>query len=269
MIPSCEGDAPFYFRETDMKGRIFFGIIVVIIGALLLLMALDMIPIDGIGELLVYIPSIFILWGLYLLVVNKFKRASGPIVTIAIAAVIQLLLLGVLEWVYVWPIVIILIGIAIIAGGARYHGRRKRKREHRRRHEQQRSIPDAGANADDYFNVSVKMSEVNERNRSKDFQGGEISCVMGTVKLDLTEAEITDPPARIHADIVMGGLDIVVPDRWSVHNDIEITMGDLNDNTVTQQGAGTDDESADVVLSGSIVMGHVTVESASSAASSD
>ena len=264
MIPSCEGDAPFYFRETDMKGRIFFGIIVVIVGALLLLMALDMIPIDGIGELLVYIPSLFILWGLYLLVVNKFKRASGPIVTIAIAAVIQLLLLGVLEWVYVWPIAIILIGLAIIAGGARYHGRRKRKREHRRRREQ-RGTRDS---AEDDLNISVKMSEVNERNRSKDFQGGEISCVMGTVKLDLTEAEIIERPARIHADIVMGGLDIVVPDRWSVHNDIEITMGDLNDNTSAQQGAGTDD-GADIVLSGSIVMGHVTVESASSAASSD
>ncbi len=268
MIPSCEGDAPFYFRETDMKGRIFFGIIVVIIGALLLLMALEVIPL-GIGDLLEFIPSLFILWGLYLLVVNKFKRASGPIVMIAIAAVIQLLLLGVLEWVYVWPIVIILIGLAIIAGGARYHGRRKRKREHRRQREQRSSISDAGANADDYLNVSVKMSEVNERNRSKDFQGGEISCVMGTVKLDLTEAEIIERPARIHADIVMGGLDIVVPDRWSVHNDIDITMGDLNDNTTAQQGAGTDDDSAALVLSGSIVMGHVTVESVSSAASSD
>ncbi len=263
MIPSCEGDALFYFRETDMKGRIFFGIIVVIVGALLLLMALEVISL-GIGDLFDFIPSIFILWGLYLLVVNKFKRASGPIVMIAIAAAVQLLMLGVLKWVYVLPIVIILIGIAIIAGGAGYHGRRKRKREHRRQREQRSSISDAGANADDYLNVSVKMSEVNERNRSKDFQGGEISCVMGTVKLDLTEAEIIERPARIHADIVMGGLDIVVPDRWSVHNDIEITMGDLNDNTVTQQGAGTDDESADVVLSGSIVMGHVTVESASS-----
>ena len=247
-----------------MKGRIFFGIIVVIIGALLLLMALDMIPIDDIGGLLRFIPSIFILWGLYLLVVNKFKRASGPIVMIAIAAAVQLLMLGVLKWVYVLPIVIILIGIAIIAGGARYHGRRKRKREHRRRREQ-RGTRDS---AEDDLNISVKMSEVNERNRSKDFQGGEISCVMGTVKLDLTEAEIIERPARIHADIVMGNVDILVPDRWSVHNDIDITMGDLNDNTTAQQGAGTDD-GADVVLSGSIVMGHVTVESASSAASSD
>ena len=60
-----------------MKGRIFFGIVVVIVGVLLLLMAFDVVPIDGIGELLLYVPSLFILWGLYLLVAQRFKRASG------------------------------------------------------------------------------------------------------------------------------------------------------------------------------------------------
>ena len=108
-----------------MKGRIFFGILVVIVGALLLLMALDLVPIDGIGELLLYIPSLFILGGLYHLVVNKFKRAAGPIVTIAVATIVQLVLLDILRWAYVWPIAIILVGVAIIAGGAGYHGRRR------------------------------------------------------------------------------------------------------------------------------------------------
>ena len=107
-----------------MKGRIFFGIIVVVVGVLLLLMALDLVAIDGIGELLLYIPSLFILWGLYLLVAQRFKRAAGPIVLIAIAAVVQLMLLDVLQWDYVWPIAIILIGVAIIAGGSGYRGRR-------------------------------------------------------------------------------------------------------------------------------------------------
>ena len=41
-----------------MKGRIFFGSTVVVVGVLLLLMALDLVPLDGIGELVVYIPSL-------------------------------------------------------------------------------------------------------------------------------------------------------------------------------------------------------------------
>ena len=248
-----------------MKGRIFFGILVVVVGVLLLLMALDAIAIDGIGELLPYIPSLFILWGVYLLVVQKFKRASGPIVLIAIATVIQLMLLDVLEWAYVWPIAIILIGVAIIAGGAGYHGRRRRRRERRKQRERQRSkTAETRTSAEGDLDISVTMSEANERNRSGEFKGGEISCVMGTVKLDLSEAEVAEPPARIHVDIVMGGLEILVPDHWIVQNDVARTMGEVEDQTESRRSAAMDG-GATLIISGSVVMGHATIQSASPA----
>ena len=245
-----------------MKGRIFFGIIVVVVGVLLLLMALDLVAIDGIGELLLYVPSLFILWGLYLLVAQRFKRASGPIVMIAIAAAVQLMLLDVLQWDYVWPIAIILIGVAIIAGGSGYRGRRRRER---RRREQRHAKPDAHKSAGGYFDISVTMSEADERNRSKDFQGGEITCAMGSVKLDLTEAEIVEPPARIHVDIVIGSVEILVPDHWIVQTDIERTMGEVEDQTESRRSAAPDD-GATLILSGSVTMGQATIESASPAA---
>ena len=245
-----------------MKGRIFFGIIVVVVGVLLLLMALDLVAIDGIGELLLYVPSLFILWGLYLLVAQRFKRASGPIVMIAIAAAVQLMLLDVLQWDYVWPIAIILIGVAIIAGGSGYRGRRRRER---RRREQRHAKPDAHKSAEDYFDISVTMSEADERNRSKDFQGGEITCAMGSVKLDLTEAEIVEPPARIHVDVVIGSVEILVPDHWIVQTDIERTMGEVEDQTESRRSAAPDD-GATLILSGSVTMGQATIESASPAA---
>ena len=248
-----------------MKGRIFFGIVVVIVGVLLLLMALDVVPIDGIGELLLYIPSLFILWGLYLLVAQRFKRASGPIVMIAIAAAVQLMLLDVLQWDYVWPIAIILIGVAIIAGGSGYRGRRRRRRERRRHREQRHAKPDAHKSAEGYFDISVTMSEADERNRSKDFQGGEITCAMGSVKLDLTEAEIVEPPARIHVDVVIGSVEILVPDHWIVQTDIERTMGEVEDQTESRRSAAPDD-GATLILSGSVTMGQATIESASPAA---
>ncbi len=248
-----------------MKGRIFFGIIVVVVGVLLLLMALDLVPLDGIGELLLYIPSLFILWGLYLLVAQKFKRASGPIVLIAIATVVQLMLLDVLRWAYVWPIAIILIGVAIIAGGAGYHGRRRRRRERRRNREHRHAKAESRTSAEGYLDISVTMSEANERNRSKEFKGGEISSVMGSVKLDLTEAEIAEPPARIHVDIVMGGLEILVPEHWIVQNDTARTMGEVEDQTESRRSAAIDD-GATLIISGSVVMGHATIQSASPAA---
>ena len=247
-----------------MRGRIFFGILVVIVGVLLLLMALDVVPIDGIGELLLYIPSLFILWGLYLLVVNKFKRAAGPIVMIAIATIVQLVMLDILRWVYVWPIAIILIGVAIIAGGMGARGRRKRRREHRRHREQRIASSSTHASGEDYLNISVTMGEVDERNRSKEFQGGEISCVMGTVKLNLTEADVVERPARIHVDVVMGGVEMLVPDHWIVKSEVANTMGEVEDRTESRQSAGADD-GATLILSGSVVMGHATIASTSAA----
>ena len=113
-----------------MKGRIFFGILVVVVGVLLLLMALDLCPhrrhrrapplpsrpCSSCGASTCSWP----------------RSSSGRLdqsVLIAIASVVQLMLLDVLRWAYVWPIGIILIGVAIIAGGAGYHGKRKRRRE--------------------------------------------------------------------------------------------------------------------------------------------
>ena len=181
---------------------------------------------------------------------------------IAIAAAVQLMLLDVLQWDYVWPIAIILIGVAIIAGGSGYRGRRRRER---RRREQRHAKPDAHKSAGGYFDISVTMSEADERNRSKDFQGGEITCAMGSVKLDLTEAEIVEPPARIHVDIVIGSVEILVPDHWIVQTDIERTMGEVEDQTESRRSAAPDD-GATLILSGSVTMGHATIESASPAA---
>ena len=246
-----------------MKGRIFFGIIVVVVGVLLLLMALDLVAIDGIGELLLYIPSLFILWGLYLLVVQKFKRAAGPIVLIAIAAVVQLMLLDVLKWDYVWPIAIILIGVAIIAGGSGYRGRRRRRRERRRHREHRHAKPDAHASSEGNLDISVTMSEVDERNRSQEFQGGEISCVMGRVKLDLTEAEIVEPPARIHVDIVIGRRRDTRARPLDRSKRLREDHGrEVEDHTESRRSAAPDD-GATLILSGSVTMGHATIESAS------
>ena len=247
-----------------MKGRIFFGIIVVVVGVILLLMELDLIAIDGIGQLLQWLPSLFILWGVVLLVTRKFKRAGGPITLIAFAAVVQLLVLDLLNWILVLAIAVILLGIAIIAGGMGARGRRKRRREHRRHREQRIASSSTHASGEDYLNISVTMGEVDERNRSKEFQGGEISCVMGTVKLNLTEADVVERPARIHVDIVMGGVEILVPDHWIVKSEVANTMGEVEDRTESRQSAGADD-GATLILSGSVVMGHATIASTSAA----
>ena len=182
-----------------MKGSIFFGIVVVAVGSLLLLMELDLVPVRGIGGLLVFIPSLFILLGLYLLVVQKFKRAAGPIVMIAISTVVQLMLLDVLLWKYMWPVVFILIGVAIIAGGVDGHRRRKRRRERRRMRERRHPTAEARTTAEGYLDISVTVSGCGRRAQplprtsaaAKSPASWAASCSTSP-KLRLSE-----PPARI------------------------------------------------------------------------
>ncbi len=253
-----------------MKGTIFFGSTVVLVGVLLLLMALDLVPFDGIGELLVYIPSLFILWGLVLLVSRKFRKAAGPIVLIAIASVVQLMILGVLWWEYVWPIAIILVGVSIIAGAMGTYGKRKRKRERRKQRERRHPTAefsigsDTRVNDDGHLDISVTVGETTEYNRSKDFRGGDISCLTGSVKVDLSQAEIAERPARIQVDLVIGEVEILVPDHWIVQHNISKTIGEIEDRTTGRQAVETDDE-VDLIISGSLAIGQVTIASASQA----
>ena len=253
-----------------MKGSIFFGIVVVAVGVLLLLMELDLVPVRGIGGLLVFIPSLFILLGFYLLVVNRLRRVAGPIVTIAIATIVQLMLLDVLLWKYMWPVAFILVGVSIIAGAAGTYGRRKRRRERRKQRERRhvtidpRIGSDTRVNHEGYVDISVTIGEVNEHNRSRDFRGGDISCVTGSVKLDLTQAEIADPPARIHVDLVIGEVEILVPDHWIVQHNISKSVGEIDDRTTGRQSAEAGDD-ADLIISGSLAIGQVTIASASRA----
>ena len=88
------------------------GIAVVVLGVLLLLDSLD---VAGFGNVLQWIPSLFIVLGIWRLVSNGFRRVVGPLFLIAIAAGVQLLVLDVISgdslW-DLWPLLIILSGVS-------------------------------------------------------------------------------------------------------------------------------------------------------------
>ncbi len=64
-----------------------------VLGVLLLLDSLD---VAGFGNVLQWIPSLFIVLGIWRLVSNGFRRVVGPLFLIAIAAGVQLLVLDVI-----------------------------------------------------------------------------------------------------------------------------------------------------------------------------
>ena len=97
------------------QGRIFWGLILVVIGGLFLL---DRLGGFDFGYLIsTYWPVIIMILGLSILIGNRFRRPFGGLFIIALGGFFllrQLDLLGDNAWDYVWPALIILVGLSLL-----------------------------------------------------------------------------------------------------------------------------------------------------------
>ena len=98
------------------------------------------------------------------------------------------------------------------------------------------------------------LGAVVRRNRSSDFRGGSASAFMGGVDLDLREADIADGRAVIHVFAMMGGVDIRVPEDWTVEVGVTSLMGGVEDKTRGPAAA-----SKRLVLKGTAFMGGIEI----------
>jgi hypothetical protein len=85
------------------------------------------------------------------------------------------------------------------------------------------------------------------------FYGGKIMTMFGGVLLDLRK--VTPAPTGIYVDvaIVMGGLQLIVPEGWRVKFEGNVLAGGFSDETRTT----ADDDVPTVTISGFVVMGGV------------
>ena len=98
------------------------------------------------------------------------------------------------------------------------------------------------------------LGAVERRNRSADFRGGSASAFMGGVNLDLTEADIAGQRAVIHVFAMMGGLEIRVPEEWTVEVGVTSIMGGVEDKT-----RGPAATAKRLVLKGTVIMGGIEI----------
>jgi predicted membrane protein len=61
--------------------------------------------------------------------------------------------------------------------------------------------------------------------RSQNFRGGNVTAIMGGFDIDLRDADIAGDSARIEMFVLMGGVDLKVPESWTVVIDVTPFMG--------------------------------------------
>lgn len=243
--------------------HIFIGVAFVVIGGALLLNAMDVIDIlddysfwDLIASLIILAV---ILAALNTLVSRRFRRPVTPLTIIAIAAAIQYALLSDVDvWRYVVPAIVIVIGLAILLGSL-MHSMKRRKSDRGQATFGRSDVITSGENSVD---ISVVMGNAEERNHSMDFHGGRISVTMGEVKLDLSEAQVIEKPARIDVNVTMANVEMLVPSGWSIQKDASATLGDVTESDAEAQDSTSgpaSDDPPDLVISGKVTMGHLTI----------
>ena len=218
-----------------LTSQFLLGVIVIVVGALLLLETTDLV---STGELLVYVPSLFVLVGLWALVQSGFRNVVGPVVLVGVAGAAQLVALGyatVDEVVSFWPLLLIAFGLSIIMGQVR-----SRVRE-----------------TDDTFTSAfAAFGGVEKRNTSKGFVGADLTAVFGGAELDLRDAGLAERPAQINAVAMFGGADIIVPRDWNVQLDVLPVLGGASDERPRREN---EHEGVDLIVTGFAAFGGVTV----------
>jgi cell wall-active antibiotic response 4TMS protein YvqF len=243
--------------------RAVFGLILVLMGVLLTLGNMGLLEID----------SIWHFWPLSLVGIGVAKviqprgvpgRGFG-LVLLAAGVWLQLSYLGFLPFRarYFWPAVLIVLGGTMIwrgVAGARVpppendvwvgvgpNAVRVPVGETPRAQESSANSP---------VNVVAVLGGVEHRNSSQDFKGGSVSAILGGCDIDLRKAVITGDQATLDVFAFWGGIEIKVPEEWTVNVKGVPVLGAFNDRTHPPR----DVPAKTLVITGAAIMGGVEIK---------
>lgn len=212
-----------------------FGAIVVIGGLVLLL---DTTGLLETGSVLNYVPTLFVLLGVYALVKSEFRNLFGPLLVIVLAGAWQVAALDLVpeaDLLSFWPALIIIFGVSLLFGRRRT------------------STEEIDRPSEDGLAV---FGGRNQRVTSSQFAGADLTALFGGYELDLRDAAVGDRPARINAVAMLGGIEIIVPRGWNVRIDVLPIFGGVEDERPRRD---EEHEEVDLIVTGFVAFGGISV----------
>jgi cell wall-active antibiotic response 4TMS protein YvqF len=214
--------------------RILVGLVLIALGIVFTLDSFDVIDAGSIGD---YWPLVLIIPGLASLAWPRrgADRLRG-LILVAVGGLLLLRNLG-LFWVsfhHVWPVVLVALGAFLLW------------RAMESRHPSPEGGDDAGRRAHDGAMAGLaatsdlrapsvssgdRLDEFamfggGDRNiRSQAFRGGSVTAILGGFDIDLRDAVMAGDAAAIEVFVMMGGVDLRVPEAWTVVIDVTPFMG--------------------------------------------
>ncbi len=222
------------------QGRIFWGLLLIVLGGLFLLHQMDRIDFgDLMGR---YWPVVFILLGLSILLSNNFRNVGAGIFFIAFGVFFLLVRLRVFDrmvWSYLWPLAIIAVGVWILVRPAWRPDKKKA----------------AEMTAED-LDISQVFSASSRKIESQSFRGGKTDVVFGSAELDLRGARLAGGQATLVLSAVFGGIEVYVPRDWQVVLEGSPVLGSIE----SRKAISDVPKTQTLTIKGSAVFGSIEVK---------
>lgn len=249
-------------RENHHRPGLWPGLLLVSIGAGLMARELGLLP-----------PQVGVLdfWPLFIVAigVSVLLRAGGVVSAILALGFIALggvLLAGNLGFVTAsatrfWPVLLVLLGLWTLLRGGRqpeWEGPPPFDTDRPSQSDPIVARPERTRMADpdrlkrQYFGSGAQL-----RIESQAWKGGELAVTVGGVELDLRNAQLDPEGAVLDVRVLMGGVDIRVPDTWQVQCDVTPLLGGADDMTRSTQGAGS---APRLRVVGKVTLGGVSIQ---------
>lgn len=224
--------------SNRLSTQMVVGLFAVLLGVLF---TLDNLGIMDAGEYLAYWPAVIVLVGL----VKLFQPGtSGKVWGTVFVIIGGVLLLRSMDLFYIrfrdfWPLVLVLVGGSLLWGAF-----------------VRRKAPADGTIRDTILNGTAIMGGFQRSIASQDFRGGELTAVLGGCEIDLRQAVIRGDEAVINIFAFMGGVELRVPENWTVVMQGLPILGGFSDETRGDAGPGA----KRLVITGTAIMGGAEVK---------
>jgi hypothetical protein len=241
-------------NRRNVSNSFWVGIIVVTIGSFLLLDRLDLMDFPR----WLFSPGFFLLAiGLILGVNRKFKGGVWIILVLigsfTLVSRIPDFPLDMKE--YGLPLTIILIGIFILSRSV-FGGVKREKREFWQK-QQHEGFVASDEGGEDYFDIVTVFGGAKRKVFSKNFKGGEATCIFGGVEMDLSQADI-EGTIVIDATQIFGGMKLLVPANWELKSDAVAIFGSVEDKRMAPQSYAGGKK---LVITGFVMFGGIDIKS--------
>ena len=199
-------------NKTNLSHRVWLGGILMVLGFLFLL---DSLNILDFGDFIsTWWPLILIIFGLNRLA-SRGSVVLGTVVLL-LGIIFQFMELGVFPdnvFKYIWPLALILLGLWLVSRAIGFS---------------KSASPEESL---DRLNLLALWGGIKKKINSPQFSGGEITALMGGIELNFLEAKLSPGQNELKVTVIMGGVELVVPENWNVVISGTPILGGIEDRT--------------------------------------